>query len=138
MENSHKRRRLEPDRIGLTPAEQVLLAWVFREKRKANEKYREMTAYWVKRNLKAFCYFKPQLITRIDTNWIMCLTIYKNKLFSGSDDHTIRVWKIDYESKSRKGIEAPGNFYRNKKGEIVEIFEEYEDEEALWRENEEV
>ena len=90
-----KRRRLEPDRIGLTPAEQVLLAWVFREKQKANEKYREMTAYWVKRNLKAFCYFKPQLITRIDTNWIMCLTIYKNKLFSGSRDHTIRVWDAD-------------------------------------------
>ena len=59
MENSHKRRRLEPDRIGLTPAEQVLLAWVFREKRKANEKYREMTAYWVKRNLKAFVILSP-------------------------------------------------------------------------------
>ena len=95
MDNSHKRRRLEPDRIGLTPAEQVLLVWVFCEKRKANEKYREMTAYWVKRNLKAFCYFKPQLITKIDTNAVECLTIYKYKLFSGSIYNTIRVWDAD-------------------------------------------
>ena len=26
---------------------------------------------------------------------VYCLTIYKNKLFSGSADHTIRVWDAD-------------------------------------------
>ena len=26
--------------------------------------------------------------------WVLCLTHYKNTLVSGSEDNTIRVWKI--------------------------------------------
>ena len=29
------------------------------------------------------------------TSFVLCLTVYKNKLFSGSRDHTIRVWDAD-------------------------------------------
>ena len=29
------------------------------------------------------------------TDWVTCLTLYGNKLFSGSDDRTIRVWDAD-------------------------------------------
>ena len=31
---------------------------------------------------------------RVNTNWVCRLTLHENKLFSGSDDNTIRVWKI--------------------------------------------
>ena len=85
----------EPDRVGLTSLEQVLLIWTIREKHKAHTKYSEMTAYWVQKNFQAFCYYKPKLIERIDTTLVLRLTIYMNKLFSGSSDGSIRVWDAD-------------------------------------------
>ena len=85
----------EPDRVGLTPTEQILLTWVFHDKCKVHTKYSKMHAYWVQVNFQALCYYKPKLIERIDTSSVACLTIYKNKLFSGSYDSTIRVWDAD-------------------------------------------
>ena len=85
----------EPDRVGLTSLEQVLLIWTIREKHKADTKYSEMTAYWVQKNFKALCYYKPKLIKRIDTTLVLRLTIYMNKLFSGSSDGSICVWDAD-------------------------------------------
>ena len=76
----------EPDRVGLSSLEQILLIWTIREKYKADKKYSEMTAYWVQKNFKALCYYKPKLIKRIDTTLMLRLTIYKNKLFSSSDN----------------------------------------------------
>ena len=87
--------RAEPDRVGLTSLEQVLLIWTIREKHKAHTKYSEMTAYWVQKNFQAFCYYKPKLIERIDTTLVLRLTIYMNKLFSGSSDGSICVWDAD-------------------------------------------
>ena len=85
----------EPDRVGLTPTEQILLTWVFHDKCKVHTKYSEMHAYWVQVNFQALCYYKPKLIERIDTNRGLCLNVYMNKLFSGSVDCTIRVWDLD-------------------------------------------
>ena len=85
----------EPDRVGLSSLEQVLLIWTIREKHKAHTKYSKMTAYWVQKNFQAFCYYKPKLIERIDTTLVLRLTIYMNKLFSGSSDGSIHVWDAD-------------------------------------------
>ena len=77
----------EPDRVGLTPTEQILLTWVFHDKCKVHTKYSEMHAYWVQVNFQALCYYKPKLIERIDTNRGLCLNVYMNKLFSVGGPH---------------------------------------------------
>ena len=85
----------EPDRAGLTLGQQELLTRVFYLKCKENTGYGVMNAKWIEKNFQALCYYKPKLIEKIDTNIVQCLTIYKNKLFSGGDDRTIRVWNLD-------------------------------------------
>ena len=73
--------------------------WVIREKSKTNPRYSEIVEIWVDKNYKSLCYYKPKLdlIDTLEghTNTVYCLTIYKNKLFSGSSDKTIRVWDAD-------------------------------------------
>ena len=55
------------------------------------------------------------------TSSVHCLTIYKNKLFSGSWDSTIRVWNLD---ESNQAVRLSGVFMQNP-GQILQCMSRF-------------
>ena len=84
----------------LTLRERHLLLWVFKQKRLHPEqkgKYDALDESAVKGMFERLFFGTYKCLARMEghTGGVSCLTPYGNKLFSGSDDRTIRVWDAD-------------------------------------------
>ena len=77
--------------------------------------------YGLVERLLACCYKKKEIVT------VSIFTFFKREFPLGAEEEEE---ERDHESKSSKSNVPTGNLKRNKEGEIVE---EYEDEEATWR-----
>ena len=87
----------------LTPQERYLVLWIFKQKRLQNEdgKYDALNESAMKSMFERLFFgtYKCLATLKGHTNEVYSLTHYSNKrgnkLFSGGDDKTIRVWNAD-------------------------------------------
>ena len=84
----------------LTLRERHLLLWVFKQKRlhpQQKGKYDALDESAVKGMFERLFFGTYKCLARMEghTGGVTCLTLYGNKLFSGSFDRTIRVWDAD-------------------------------------------
>ena len=84
----------------LTLRERHLLLWVFKQKRLHHTekgKYDALDESAVKGMFERLFFGTYKCLARMEghTHAVECLTLYGNKLFSGSSDNTIRVWDAD-------------------------------------------
>ena len=86
----------------LTLRERHLLLWVFKQKRlhpTEKGKYDALDEGAVKGMFERLFFGTYKCLARMEghTFIVSCLTLYGNKLFSASDDSTIRVWNVKEE-----------------------------------------
>ena len=84
----------------LTLRERHLLLWVCKQKQlhhKQKGKYDALDEGAVKGMFERLFFGTCKCLDRLEghTGGVWCLTLYGNKLFSGSNDRTIRVWDAD-------------------------------------------
>ena len=83
----------------LTLRERHLVLWVFKQKRLQHDegKYDALDESAVKGMFERLFFGTYKCLATLEghTGHVRCLTLYGNKLFSGSWDNTIRVWDAD-------------------------------------------